>query len=193
MKSVTDVYFILDFNWDGFSHWSLTQEEAEALLATWIKQVPTRIDKFYDLMIFDGQKLGEGGFSSAELGLIETFLLNESDLEITSKGREEYLNAFSFEICMDAAAVVGQMCINANPDLEWSLNMDVSSGPRFQSIGIVSSATKEHMPIPMMICEHVEETLKQRKSFLGRFKRIRPNVLLDIVTITSFVPESSDA
>ena len=161
MTEVTDVYSIIDFKWDGASHWSLASNEAEELLKIWIEDVPERISKLRDLMIFDGQKLAEGGFSSADLTTIESYLLSQSGFCAQSPKNDPYLDNFSFEICKDAAAVVGQMCINANPNLEWSINTDGSSGPKFQSIGIISSATNEHIPIPMLICEYIEETLKQ--------------------------------
>lgn len=193
MTEVTDVYSIIDFKWDGASHWSLASNEAEELLKIWIEDVPARISKLRDLMIFDGQKLAEGGFSSADLTTIEYYLLSQSGFCEQSPKNDQYLDNFSFEICKDAAAVVGQMCINANPNLEWSINTDGSSGPKFQSIGIISSATNEHIPIPMLIYEYIEETLKQKKSLLGRFKRARGDVLLNIVVITSFIPEAPDA
>ncbi|MHA3914254.1 hypothetical protein [Halovulum sp. GXIMD14793] len=193
MKSVTDVYSILDFGWDGFSHWSLTAEEAVDLLQVWVRDIPERVSKLRNLMDFDAQSLAGDGFFSSDLPVIEKYLLTQGSLETSKKDGKDYLDAFSFEICLDAAAVVGQMCINSHSGLDWSLNTDVSSGPRFQSIGIVSAATQEHFPIPMMICEHVEETLKQRKTFLGGFKRPRKDVLIDIVKYVSFSPETSNA
>lgn len=182
-------YHLIQFDWDGYTQWMLQPDAADALLETWIAQVPERVDKLLHFLATESVIETSERISSNDLNTLETFLMQNGDLYQHKKDRNFYLTDFTFELCKDIAALIGVLCQDKEPALSWSLNTDQTSQTLFQSIGMISARDGSHVPILRLVCEFAEEGLRTRRKFLGRLKRNRSGFLARLMLMTSLKPE----
>lgn len=191
MSAGAPEYYLMDFDWDGYTQWTLQPDAAEALLETWVSQVPERIHKLLHFLGTEGSIESTEQLSSAELGKLEAFLMQHGDLYQHKKDQEFYLTDFTFELCKDIAALIGTLSQDAAPTLTWSLNTDRTSQMMYQSIGMVSVMDGDHVPILHLVCEFAEEGLRKRRKVLGAFRKQRWGFLTRLVVMISYEQEAT--
>ncbi|MGZ2259411.1 hypothetical protein [Roseobacter sp. A03A-229] len=179
-------YYLIDFDWDGHTQWTLTPEGAEAMLETWVAQMPERVDKLLHFLGTEGFIRTRTRFDADELEKLEDFIINECDLYQHPKDQAYYLTDFSFEICKDTAALIGSLCQDRVPELTWSLNTDRTSQMMYQSIGMVSVIDGDHIPLPHLVCQFAEEALRKRQKFLGGLRKQRRGFLTKLLLLVSY-------
>ncbi|MCV3273666.1 hypothetical protein [Roseobacter sinensis] len=182
-------YYLIDFDWDGYTQWTLRPDEADALLETWVAQIQERAGKLMHFLGAEGFTRTRERFDSDELDNLERFIVNHCDLYQHPKDQEYYLTDFSFEICKDTAALIGSLCQDRVPELKWSLNTDRNSGMMYQSIGMQSVIDGDHIPLLHLVCEFAEEALRKRQKFLGAFRKQRRGFLVKLLLLVGYEQE----
>lgn len=157
MTDVTDIYYIIDFQWNWDIPKLLSENEAKQQLADWKTHVPERINKISALLEFDKTIDNASEFSSSDLRKLEQFIFREAKL--SQRFGRDYLDDFTFELCKDSAALLGELCHVQDNSLSWVINNDPESGFDYQAIGMKSVSTGEHFAIPYLICEYIREEL----------------------------------
>ncbi|WP_299675838.1 hypothetical protein [uncultured Roseobacter sp.] len=183
-------YYLIDFDWDPYHQWALSPEAAEALLETWVAQMPERAGKLMHFLGTEGFIRTRERFDADELDNLERFIINHCDLYLHPKDQEYYLTDFSYEICKDTAALIGSLCQDRVPKLKWSLNQDWNSGTMYQSIGMNSVIDGDHIPLLPLVCDFGREALRTRRKFLGAFRKQRRGFLTKLLLLVSYKAEA---
>ncbi|WP_299500683.1 hypothetical protein [uncultured Roseobacter sp.] len=191
MSAEAPEYYLMDFDWDGYTQWTLGPEAADAMLATWVAQMPERVNKLLHFLGTEGVIRTRERFDADELENLECFIMQHGDLYQHPQDQDYYLTDFTFELCKDTAALIGSLCQDRVPDLQWSLNKDRTSQMMYQSIGMNSVIDGDHMPIPHAVVEFAQEGLRKRRKFLGAFRKQRWGFLTRMMLVISYEQETT--
>ncbi|WP_299675835.1 hypothetical protein [uncultured Roseobacter sp.] len=175
-------YSLIDFDWDGYTQWTLTSEGAEALLEASVVQMPERAGKLMHFLATDGFVRTPERFNADEL---EHFIINHCDLYLHPDS-EYYLTDFSYEICKDTAALIGSLCQDRVPTLKWWSNNDRTSGMMYQLIGMGSMIDVDHIPLLPLVRDFGREALRTLRKFLGAFHKQRQGFLVKMLLLINY-------